>query len=626
MEVNIFHQADDEGTTSTNTATPNAAHQLEDCKSIFVKDEPKVELQPFPQELIVDEPKIQLNASKDVFVRGETSAEVVPTICNPSNQTPPQNVGVAYPNYILPNGEMSLMLNLVPNAGITLSRAAELNYKRAKHFQEFEHQRNKNSDNLLYQHCKNLEEERHKATMTKMELEKRAALSSQNIIQDEAGNFIKPVKTDWRTLTNLFIDKNMLVFERINGLKIIWKKDSEYNRHIAIDDEELKMDFVEFVEDQCENVYASEAELNRAFKTLKYKIPSLKKSDLTILDETQLPFANGYFDIKNGKFTAMTPDDRYFNQFAMPYAFNPLAENPDAFDAMLADMFDNDEAKMHLAYQLIGAMISSVSTLKRIYVFQGVSHGGKTRLANIIIRLIDEDEVHSSNTVSEITGNDFSKKARKIRLAYIKDGSKRTLGSGQAANLKSYADGGQLKNSVKFKILICTNHKITSDNNDFLEPALRNRFVVLPFAKEMDNTSESVTNFEDYYFAKERDGIVNKALAAFQEVLQSGRRFSQDYPINAVVEATAKEDDDGGQISTNAKIKQVVEEIFDFTDNCDLPAKEVFASLKEILPDKIKDPPSLGRRLSNIFGDTLETDRNSEDTLYNLAFKPTDSK
>lgn len=150
---------DPEYVKATFVKNEEQVHQLEDCKSIFVKDEPKVEPKPFPQELIVDEPKIQLNASKDVFVKGENSTEVVPTICNPSNQTPPQNVGVAYPNYILPNGEMSLMLNLVPNAGITLSRAAELNYQRAKHFQEFEHQHNKNCEALWYQQNKNLEEE-----------------------------------------------------------------------------------------------------------------------------------------------------------------------------------------------------------------------------------------------------------------------------------------------------------------------------------------------------------------------------------------------------------------------------------------------------------------------------------
>jgi len=494
-------------------------HHIEDCKNYLVKDdEPKVELPAFPQELIVDDPKIQLNATKDAFVRGENSTEVVQTLCDTSQQMSIQNVNYAYPNCVQPNEGMINILNRVPSVG----------------------KRNKNSDNLLYQHCKNLEEERHKAAMTKIELDKRAALSSQNIIQDKDGNFIKPLQTDWRTLVNSFISQNMLVWERINGVKITWKKDSENNRHIAIDDDELKMDFIEFVEDQCENFYASEAELNRAFKTLKYKIPPLKKSGLTMLDKNQLPFANGYLDIKSGTFTAMTADDRHFNRFAMPYAYDPLAKNPDAFDEMLADMFDNDEAKIHLAYQLIGAMISSVATLKKIYVFQGVSHGGKTRLANIIIRLIDEDEVHSSNTLSEITGNDFSKKTHNIRLTYIKDCSKRVLGESQAANLKSYADGGQLKNSVRFKILICTNHKITSGNNDFLDPSLRNRFVVLPFAKEMDNTSESVANFEDYYFSQERDGIVNKALAAFQEVLQSGGRFSQDYSINEIVEANSE--------------------------------------------------------------------------------------
>ena len=139
-----------------------------------------------------------------------------------------------------------------------------------------------------------------------------------------------------------------------------------------------------------------------------------------------------------------------------------------------------------------------------------------------------------------------------------------------------------------------------------------------------------------------RDGIVNKALAAFQEVLQSSGRFSQNYPINEVVETTSEieilDDEEFDQncvaiqqekySHSNKKagesydrIKQVINEKFVFTDKCNITAKEVFYYLNCCLPNDVKDSASLGRKLFKIFGDTLKTDRNSEDTLYNLALK-----
>jgi len=65
----------------------------------------------------------------------------------------------------------------------------------------------------------------------------------------------------------------------------------------------------------------------------------------------------------------------------------------------------------------------------------------------------------------------------------------------------------------------------------------------------------------------------------------------------------------------------VINKKFVLTDELNLTAKEVFYYLNCILPNDVKDPASLGRKLSKIFGDTLKTDRNSEDTFYNLAFK-----
>ena len=319
----------------------------------------------------------------------------------------------------------------------------------------------------------------------------------------------------------------------------------------------------------------------------------------------------------------------------MLYGFDPKAPNPDAFDAVLYDMFDGNESLMALAYEMIGAMISPVSTLKRIYVFQGVSHGGKTRLSNILLRLIDENDVYSFNTVSDITNEEFVKKSHSCRLVYIKDCSRHKLKDKQISYLKSFADGGRLSNSAVFKILICTNYKIVTGDNDFLEPALKNRFQTLQFPKPMDNVDEKVMFFEEHFFEKEKAGIVKKALEAFHNVMVNGGRFSYDFPINECVEATNAEEQlseaEKARVETELqqerkiaenKIEQVVNQLFVFTeDKCELSAKEVFQTLNHCLPDEIKDIASMGRKMSQSFKGKLKTNRTAAGIFYNLQYR-----
>ena len=479
-------------------------------------------------------------------------------------------------------------------------------------------------------YLRNLENERHEFALKQI---KATEFYSQNssVCSNYGGDevaLIAPKKIDWRGLITSFISEKSLVKEIVNSVKVFWIRDTDSERHITVSEQDLKGEFEIFLENNCGfEVEYSTVQFNKAFRQLTRQTPVIEKANLIKLSENELMFANGYLNLVSNKFYPLD-GRKYFNKFSILTDYNSTAPNPDVFDAVLDDMFKGNKDSIQLAYQLIGALISPVSTLKRIYVFQGVSNGGKTRLANIIYQLLEGEGVYSFNTVSDITNDELVKQSYSFRLAYIKDCSRHKLKDKQVSYLKSYADGSRLKNSAVFKILVCTNYKIVTGDNNFLEPALKNRFVTLPFATVMDNSSEEVSNFEEFYFEKEKDGIIKKALQAFSEVLNSGGKFAVDYPINAVVEASSTEDDDDGDVEMaqlsvpNSKIKQVVENIFDFTEDCNLSAKEVFARLNESLPNEVKDPASMGRKLANIFRDDLQSKRSNECTFYNLTYKP----
>ena len=512
----------------------------------------------------------------------------------------------------------------IADAGVSYSQAQQLNFN--------------NYSNLLkldYNVQANLEAERHLYETKSIEAQFKGN-SSYSTSSDCAVTMPNGEKFNWNDLRRDFINEYVIVKDRVSSTVLTWIRERDSNRHIPTSDAELKNLFKEFVIDKMGwDFEFSEKEVDQESKKLIRQIPMLSQSDVKKLNETVLAFENGYFDIMKKGFQPIYRGGKFFNKFSMLYPFDENASNPDAFDAVLYDMFDGKECLIKLAYQIIGAIISPVSTLKRIYVFQGVSHGGKTRLSNIILRLIDENDVYSFNTVSDITNEEFVKKSHNCRLVYIKDCSRHKLKDKQISYLKSFADGGRLSNSAVFKILICTNYKIVTGDNGFLEPALKNRFQTLQFPKAMDNVDEKVIFFEEHFFEKEKAGIVKKALEAFHNVMVNGGRFSYDFPINECVEATNAEEQlteaEKARVETElqqehkiaeSKLEQVVNKLFIFTgEKCELSAQEVFQTLNRCLPNEIKDSASMGRKMTQIFNGKFKTNRKSDGTFYNLQYR-----
>ena len=346
---------------------------------------------------------------------------------------------------------------------------------------------------------------------------------------------------------------------------------------------------------------------------------------------------NGFLDLHNLEFTRIIPEERhkFFTLFSLDIDFNPNIQNTDAFDALLLDSLGSQEA-VTLAYEQIGAILTPVTTIKKIFAFQGKSQGGKTRLSNIITRLMPHDDTTILNSLSEISDDNFL--TNPTRLVYVKEVGKNKLPAKQIAKLKAFADGSNLQEANAFKILLNTNYPIITGDNLSLEPALVNRLSVLPFPKAMDNVNPAVASFEDVHFEQEKTAIILKALRAFSKVLNNQNQFSSQFEPNICIE------DDGQQIShslsdterqnffdavkslednTQLKLTQLFNEMFQITDdiNPEMTIGLILQAVNRTLPDTLKDLASSGKRLTQHCGERLKKTRNNRgEVCYNLKF------
>ncbi|MBR5163180.1 MAG: hypothetical protein IKW79_04075 [Schwartzia sp.] len=452
---------------------------------------------------------------------------------------------------------------------------------------------------------------------------------------------LPPSQIDYRAFVPEFVSSRWLCKTRSTTNRTGWRYliyDSESRRHVAIDTKELRFEFETFLYELArDGDMPTQTFRDQLFEMVLRAVPLVEKSGLRILSASEIPFANGIYDITTDRFTAFARDDAYFSMFAMLFNFDPDAPNPDGFDALLSDSFQGNTNLIQLAYEIIGALIAPGPTLKKIYVFQGVSGGGKTRLAEIVMRLLDEVDITACNTVADIVDENLVKDARDCRLVYIKEVTKNKLSGKQISYLKSFADGGKSRYATAFKMLMCTNYKIVTGDNNFLEPALANRFAVLPFPQPMENTADHVKNFEEMHFEQEKQGIALKALRTFRNVINNGGRFSLEFPVNQIVEKQeATPDltaDEHARVNkllmepcvqpSSDRFDALVECLFELTKevNPDIPAECALALLNQVVPGIVVDVTSLGKRLRSHFGEAFLKDRLHGKMCYNLRLR-----
>ncbi|MBD3880116.1 MAG: hypothetical protein SR1Q5_10685, partial [Quinella sp. 1Q5] len=234
------------------------------------------------------------------------------------------------------------------------------------------------------------------------------------------------VAVDYLELEESFIKEKSLVRVMRDGEPKIYRWDEGTNRYVSFitKNEIIAALSMYAYEKYGEQIKLSSNKLDDVVNRMLYaSVPLLNESEIIKFSiDTQVFFKDGYLDIKidsNG-YNYFYPVDTkdYFHVFCLPYIFEQGLFCPLAFDELLNYMFDNDKTKTTLVYEIIGAFLSNV-TLKNVFVFQGISNGGKSTLAEIIMRLFNEDEVKQIGSINEIDEIKSKKYEGKIKLLCI---------------------------------------------------------------------------------------------------------------------------------------------------------------------------------------------------------------
>ena len=353
--------------------------------------------------------------------------------------------------------------------------------------------------------------------------------------------------------------------------------------------------------------------------------------------EEQVFFWNGYYDLREGKFYK-TDTTSYFHLFCLPYDYDDNVGEPAIFDAMLANMFNGDEKKIELSYQIIGAILSDVTRLKSLFVFKGVPHGGKSTLGDLIASFLSENTVESFPNMDSIETSKIKPYERNRKLLYIDDAPDKVWNSSTVSYLKSRSRGLSGANAVVFKILFCTNYAI-SCNTEEDKKSLEARLVILPFDNDMKEFNKNhdtsiIQRMIRCHFELERQAIVKKALEQFKVVLDRGGEFTKldDNLSNAIrvssspviPRSAAKENTTRQTISDkNEAVCDLIRKNYERTDD-----PERFTTPTSILDFIIKKMPDtngkegeVGKVVRFVFGNDVTTGNRTKDgkTRYKIT-------
>ena len=420
------------------------------------------------------------------------------------------------------------------------------------------------------------------------------------------------------------------------------------NRHVPISESQLREEYNFFLDEHLpEDDLSSQAVLEKSYQHVKRHIPKLQDSNLRILTETDVMFKDGIFNVETRVFTPVsaTEKNQYFNIFSIELSFNNGQDvPPDVFDSFLKLILNNNQDSVKLVYQMIGAILTPTSTLKKCFLLQGVHDSGKTTLVNFIKELMPIDDTIDLPNISGLTSDDLIKTATPIRLINVSELGTNKLSSKQIVNIKAFADGSRdTPGSSSFKLIMTTNHKITTGEGDMVEPAIKNRLLVIPFPVSIDfsKADPRIQSLNDVYFQKELRGIILKALIAYSEVLNNNGQFCANYEVNAVVDPPM-ENTDGlnpkerevlyngiGQpmIPYNA-LNEIFQTAFIITKevNPAMTTKVVMNTVNQVRAGLLQNEASTGRKLQEFFGEALKTSRINGNTCYNLEFNiPSDT-
>ena len=229
----------------------------------------------------------------------------------------------------------------------------------------------------------------------------------------------------------------------------------------------------------------------------------------------------------------------YFCNFRLPYNYDENAECPQFMD-FLNDVFEEDQERIHLVQEIMGACLCYNKCMQYLVVFLGNGSNGKSLLASIIKHMLGDSNV-SAIPLDRLSGNQFSKQNLDGKLLNISSEIKsekiystsdlKTLTGGDAVEVeKKFKDAYTTEIYSKF-IVLANEMFQTDDTSD----GFYRRLMIIPFNQQYFKLNPNEEPDEDKKYqdielekklVKELSGIFNFALEGLCRLSGNGYHFS----------------------------------------------------------------------------------------------------
>lgn len=488
----------------------------------------------------------------------------------------------------------------------------------------------------------------------RFELEKRRLNGAVPLIEENPNS---AMKINYIELEERFIKSKNLVRIMCDYDMAVYYYDCKRTHYVSF---KTKTSMITALSVYAYDIYGRDIEISNA--KLEDAVNRMINSSVPLLGEDcevkpsndmQVFFKNGWYNLATSGFC---PEDTraYFHTDCLPYSFEAsgnLVLLPDLnFDVFLNYIFDGDESRIKLLYQIIGAILSEIP-VKNIFVFQGVSNGGKSLLSNAIIRLRDMSDVEIVGSINDINASKSKSYEGRTKLLYIDDAPNEKWSDATVSYLKTRSSGISRVKESSFKILLCTNYPILYKTEDGRDYSMDGRIVLLPFAKDLkvasklDNRLDFLVQYiQGEMFEQEKHLIAMKALLHFKEVLDNNREFTIRYPLNeyVVISKLGKANVDSVTVEDNAKkcieiklnkqsisdknpnLMNFLRENFELSNDerdC-MTAEQILSYIRQAMPSTNGRVNEVGKPIKAIFGEGCCLGKRTDNKIcYRLKLK-----
>jgi putative DNA primase/helicase len=217
--------------------------------------------------------------------------------------------------------------------------------------------------------------------------------------------------------------------------------------------------------------------------------------------------------------------------------YDPDARCP-RYDRAVLEIFANSgkpKAMRRHWYEFQGYVIQTRRNIPIIAALRGDGANGKTGLMRPLQRLLGKQQVHASR-VEELEKNRFAMGSLLGKLLFVDD-DVRAGARLPDGTLKTISEAKEVTGELKFRdhfnfnvrtvpVLLCNSIPSLAD----LSYGMRRRLMVIPFDRKFTEEERDPDLF-DRICTEELSGVLNRALAGYQRIVQRGSRFKLPTPV-----------------------------------------------------------------------------------------------